>query len=199
MRVSHPQRNALARRPSASVPPALSPSRIVPAANGPQLVIGNEQHVTLFAVDVVNLQEFRPLAALARSDVNGAAVAVAGEDAVPRLSPFPRRARSPAVRMCRAAAPLTLEESPAFDADSEHLLRGSRRLGQTMILPRPALPTVPRQYRPRLGRIAPPKHLRRLTRRRRQAGHQVARRLSANQARLLFVKSIGSREVDAQQ
>ncbi len=36
------------------------------AADRAELAIGNEEHVTLFAVDVVNLQELRSFAALTR-------------------------------------------------------------------------------------------------------------------------------------
>ena len=151
LRVSHPQRNALARRPSASVPARPIPSRIVPAANGPQLVAGNEQHVVLFAVDVVNFEQLRPHAALPWPNVNRTAVAVPDKDALPRLTPFPRRARAPAVRVLRAAGARALEDAPALDADSEHLVRDSKELGHTMMRPRPAVPTqaaVPREAGP---------------------------------------------------
>jgi hypothetical protein len=36
---------------------------------------------------VVNFEQLRPLAALSRANVNGAAIAVSGEDALARLSP----------------------------------------------------------------------------------------------------------------
>jgi hypothetical protein len=70
---------------------ALASARVVLAADRAELFVRNEQHVTV-AVDVVNLEQRRPLAALARSNVNGAAVAVTLEDARPCLSPLPRRA-----------------------------------------------------------------------------------------------------------
>jgi hypothetical protein len=55
------------------------------AAGRAELVIRHEQHVAP-AVSVVNLEQLRPLAALAQSNVNGGAIAVPGEDALPRLA-----------------------------------------------------------------------------------------------------------------
>jgi len=49
----------------------LASARIVLAANGAELFVRNEEHVA--AVSVVDLEQLRPLAALARSYVNGAA------------------------------------------------------------------------------------------------------------------------------
>lgn len=47
------------------------------AADSGELLVRNEQHVPA-AVDVVNLEQLRPLAALTGTNLNGAAVAVAG-------------------------------------------------------------------------------------------------------------------------
>jgi hypothetical protein len=61
------------------------------AADRPELFVRNQEHITA-AVYVVNLEQLRPLAALTRSNVDRAAIAIAGEDARPLLAPFPRRA-----------------------------------------------------------------------------------------------------------
>ncbi len=67
------------------------------AADRAELAIGNEEHVTLFAVDVVNLKQLRPLAALTRPDLGCATEAVTGQNARPRLSPLRCRSRAPAL------------------------------------------------------------------------------------------------------
>jgi hypothetical protein len=64
------------------------------------LVVSHDQRIV--SIDVVNLQQLLPLAALTWPNVNGASIAVAGEDALPRSAPFRRRARAPAVRVLRA-------------------------------------------------------------------------------------------------
>src|SRR5512138_1731269 len=62
----------------------------------------------------MDLEQSRLRAAFARSNLHGAAIAVAGEDALPRLAPFPR-ARAPAVRVLLAArAHAGRDELPAL-------------------------------------------------------------------------------------
>ena len=50
------------------------------AADRAELAIGNEQHVTVFAVDVVNLEQLCFRAALTRPDLGCATEAVTGQD-----------------------------------------------------------------------------------------------------------------------
>jgi hypothetical protein len=61
----------------------LAAARAVRTADRPELFVRNEQHAAA-AVSVVNLEQLRPLAALTRAHLNGAAVAVPSEDSLPR-------------------------------------------------------------------------------------------------------------------
>lgn len=104
-------------------PGNLAVTRIVLAADRSELFVRNDRHVAV-AIDVVNLEQRRPLSTLARSNLNGAAVVVAGEDALPRLAPLPRGARAPALRVVRTtrahagrgrATPLQMEIVTAIE------------------------------------------------------------------------------------
>ena len=82
---------------------SLAATRVVLAANGGELGVGNEQHVRIAVVKVVNLKQSRLRAAFTGPSVDGAAVAVAREDPFPRIAPLPRRSRAPAVGVIRTA------------------------------------------------------------------------------------------------
>ena len=62
---------------------------VVLAAERPELFVRNEEDIAA-SVFVVNLEQPCVRAAFTRSHLNGAAIAVPGEDSLPRLASFPR-------------------------------------------------------------------------------------------------------------